>query len=203
MVPHRLEKGFIKAEVISVDDLIAAGSVLALLTVLNSAHGPLRRDMTGLPPIPLPAVILEIAVLTRFSAPWTPQGLYTALYSGAEWSTRPATTRTVLSHGSDAYYEGRRTAQGTWTVSHVERGTARVVREGLDDDAYVQMLLTGRRGTPFPYGWRSHDVPGFTDVIDGAVNVRDKWNQSDARLPYLEGWITTRNARADPDYPTV
>lgn len=165
-----------------------------LLTTLDSLHGSLHRIRDDRSPVRLPAIVLQIALLSRFPVAWTPQGLHTALRAGDDWSRTAPSTATEFRVGSDPIITGRRSPDGTWTVIHSERGTDRVLHRGLSDHSYVQVLLDDVRGHPFPYGWVSHDVDGFADVVRSAGTVRDGWDAGFGRLPYLTNWIDERDA---------
>ena len=171
-------------------------STFTLLTVLEGIHGSIRRtrpDRPDLSPVHLPASVLRIALLSGFPAPWTPQGLHTALAAGDEWSRAEPSTATVFREGSDPIITSTRSATGLWTVTSSERGTTRVTHDGLDDDAYVQKLLDDVRGHPYPYGWKSDDLVGLDDVVRGAQGARDRWESGAGRLPYLTRWIDQRD----------
>lgn len=164
-----------------------------LLTTLDAIHGSIHRIRDDRSPVRLPALVLRIALLSRFPAPWTPQGIHAALGARDEWASSAPSTATVFTEGGDPEIRAER-AGGTWTVTHRERGTTRVVHQGLTDDEYVQVLLDDQRGHPFPYGWKSDDVDGFADVVREAGRVRDRWDAGFGRLPYLTNWIDERDA---------
>jgi len=169
-------------------------STFALLSVLEGAHDFHRGRPASAESVRLPRAVLQIAVLTRFPAPWTPQGLHTASRAGDDWAIAVPTAETEFHDGTDPVISATRAADGRWTVTQFERGTTTVLHADLDDDAYVQVLLDDRRGHPYPYGWRSDDLPGFTDVARSATATRDAWDAGDGRLPYLTNWITQRDS---------
>jgi len=165
-----------------------------LLTVLDRIHGSLHRIRDDRSPVRLPALVLRIALLCRFPAPWTPQGLHSALAAGDDWSRATPSTATVFVEAGDPTTTARREADGTWTVILSERGHDRVMHSGLSDDAYVDVLKDEAREHPFPYGWRSHDVDGFAEIVRSAGDVRDGWDAGFGRLPYLTNWIDERDS---------
>lgn len=164
-----------------------------LMTTLDAIHGSLHRIRDDRSPVRLSALVLRIALLSRFPAPWTPQGIHAALAAGNDWASSAPADSTVFSAGRDPVIRAE-LSDGTWTVTHHERGRSHVLHEGLTDDQYVQVLLDDERGHPFPYGWKSDDVPGFGDVVREAGRVRDRWDTGFGRLPYLTNWIDERDA---------
>lgn len=169
-------------------------STFALLSVLESAHGHHRGVPADADAVRLPRSVLQIALLTRFPVAWTPQGLHAAGRAGDDWATAVPTTETEFHDGTDPVVSATRGADGRWTITQTERGLATVLRTGLDDDGYVRVLLDERPGHPFPYGWRSDDLPGFAGVVRAGVAARDAWDAGHARLPYLTNWIAERDA---------
>jgi hypothetical protein len=164
-----------------------------LLTTLDAIHGSLHRVRNDRSPVRLPALVLRIALLSRFPAPWTPQGIHAALDAGDDWATASPSRATSFSTGYDPVIRAE-LAGGTWTVTHHERGSTRVLHAGLTDAEYVRVLMDDERGHPFPYGWTSDHVPGFAEVVREAGRVRDGWDAGFGRLPYLTNWIAQRDA---------
>jgi hypothetical protein len=164
-----------------------------MLTVLDGLHGGTYRGRHEDFPLPLPASILRIALLSRFPMPWTPPGLHAALEAGDDWSRSVPSTAGVFERGSDPRITATRTADGTWTRTHTERGSTRVTHSGLSDEQYVALLLEDERGNPFPYGWRWEDTPDLDEVLRGAAAARDQWESGPGRLPYLTRWIDGRD----------
>jgi len=164
-----------------------------LLTVLNGIHRSMHRWPNDDSPVHLPASILHIALLSRFPIPWTPQGLHAALDAGDDWSRATPSTATVFEEGDDPIITAKRSDDGTWDITHSERGTKRVRHAGLTDDEYVQVLLDNERGHPFPYGWKWEDVPGAGEVLRASEAARERWESSPGRLPYLANWIDRRD----------
>ena len=171
-------------------------STFALLSVLESAHVHHRGLPASTEAVRLPRSVLQIALLTRFPVAWTPQGLHTAGRAGDDWATAAPTTATEFHDGTDPIVSATRGADGRWTVTQSERGLTSVLHTDLDDDAYVAVLLDERPGHPYPYGWRSDDLPGFADVVRSGVAARDTWDAGHGQLPYLTNWIAERDAAA-------
>jgi hypothetical protein len=171
-------------------------STFVLLSLLEGMHVYHRGLAVGASEVRLPASVLHIALSSRFPVAWTPQGLHTARGAGDNWSTATPSTETEFSDGTDPVITATQAADGLWTVTQFERGTETVLHVGIDDDAYVQVLLDGFHGHPYPYGWRSDDLPGFADSVRSGLAARNDWDAGHGRLPYLTNWIAERDAAA-------
>lgn len=166
----------------------------AVLSALDESTRSLRGRRPGDGrPLELPSSVLRLAVLMRFPAPWTPQGLHTAIQAGDAWATRPPVVSDRLGRGSDPITTGERGADGLWTVTVSERGTDTVIRRGLDDDSYVQVILDDARGFPFPYGWESRDLEDHDALTAGGRETARRWTDGWATMPYLTSWIAERD----------
>jgi hypothetical protein len=180
----------------SLDGGQVALSTFVLLSVLEGTHNFHRGLPVSASETRLPASVLHIALLSRFPVAWTPQGLHAATRAGDDWATAIPSTETEFSEGTDPVITATRAADGRWTVTQTERGSTTVLHAGLDDDAYVQVLLDDRRGHPYPYGWKSDDLPGFADAVRSGITACDDWDAGHGRLPYLTNWIAERDAAA-------
>lgn len=182
----------------SLDGAAVSLSTFTLVSVLQTAHGrAYRREESS--DVDLPFVVLQTALLSGFPAPWNAQGLRTALDAGDRWAGTPPTSATTLTWGDDPSFRATRDDAGLWTLERSERGTTRVEWAGRSDADFVRMLHDEVRGNPFPYGWRSHDLPGYEEIVRAAATSRDAWDAGAARLPYLTNWIDERDAaRGEP-----
>lgn len=192
-VEARLFLRQLSLHIASLDRDRVALPTFVLLTVLEGMHGGTYRGRHEDFPVPLPAGILRIALLSRFAIPWTPQGLHAALDAGDDWSRSVPSTATVFSRGRDPQITGTRTPDGTWTRTHTERGTTHVTHSGLSDAEYVALLLDEERGHPFPYGWKWEDTTDLTAVLAGSTQAREHWESGPGRLPYLTRWLRGRD----------
>jgi hypothetical protein len=178
----------------SLDGNQVALSTFVLLSLLEGTHNFHRGLPVSASETRLPASVLHIALLCRFPVAWTPQGLHAATRAGDDWATAIPSTETEFTDGTDPVISATRAADGRWTVTQIERGSTTVLHADLDDDAYVRVLLDDHRGHPYPYGWRSDDLPGFHDAVRSGVAARDAWDDGPGLLPYLTNWIAERDA---------
>ena len=182
------------AHVASLDRQQVSLPTFILLSVLQESHHLFPGNGLESTPPQLPAFILQIALLSRFPAPWTPQGLHAARAAGDEWTTTPATRSRVLREGIDPIFEARQNWRGRWTAAWIERGHEQVLHRDLSDDELIEKFINHYVGTPFPYGWRSQDTTGFADIVNTASQVRDEWDSGFAHAPYLTNWIALRDS---------
>lgn len=181
--------------VASLDAAAVTLSTFTLASILGSVESRLRHLAPADAAPPLPRFVLTVALLTRFPAPWTPAGLLAAIEGGEEWSSVEAEPSDVLRWSDDPESTAERTADG-WTVTRTERGLATVVATGLDDAGLVAHLLDEVRLHPYPYGWRSDDLPGRDAVVRAGLREREEWAAGHGDLPYLRTWIAERDAAA-------
>lgn len=181
----------------SLDGESVSLATFTLVSVFEGAHGRAYERVTS-SDVDLPFLVLQTALLSGFPAPWTPQGVLTALEAGDRWGSTPPSRATTLRWGYDPFYSATRDATGLWTLERSERGTTRVEWTGRSDDEFVRALLDEQRRNPFPYGWRSDDLPGHGEIVRAAVGRRERWDAGAGRLPYLQNWIAERDAAAQP-----
>lgn len=184
----------LSVHVAGLDREVVTLSTFALVSVLGGVESRLRAHPAADPAPPLPRFVLTVALLTRLPVPWTPAGLLAAILGGDDWSRVAAEPADVLRWSDDPESTAHRDADGRWEVTRTERGLATVVATGLDDAGLVAHLLDQVRLHPYPYGWRSDDLPDRDAVLGAAAAERDAWDVGHGGLPYLRNWIAERDA---------
>jgi hypothetical protein len=154
-----------------------------LLTQALHHHGPKRtsiecRACGGVYPC---RTVLTVALLSRFPAPWTPQGMATTLNAVGLLG---ATVRgnLIFWGDGDPGFTLRRNEDGTWAGERQDRGAIRPMV--VDDDAAMCELFVGWC-REFPVGLGTVVSAEEIDLVRPGIGPARQWWSEHVKLPYL------------------